>query len=58
MKIKDWIPAILFSAGVLLAGADGPWFPWINIAGIVVFGLVIAAVHTDRAVRDTLDKLP
>ena len=32
------IAAILFSAGILMAGSDGAWFPWINIVGLAVFG--------------------
>jgi len=27
---------ILFFAGIMVAGSDGPWFPWANLAGLAV----------------------
>ena len=33
----------LFFGGVLLAGSDGGWFPWINLVGVVMisaFGMI------------------
>lgn len=35
----SWLMAILFCAGILLAGSDGGWFPWINLAGALMLGL-------------------
>ena len=32
--------AITFVIAVLLAGSDGPYFPWINILGILPFAVV------------------
>ena len=36
----NWIFGILFAAGIILAGSDGEWFPWINGAGLCVLALV------------------
>ena len=35
-----YIIALCFTAGLVLAGSDGAYFPWINFAGLAVFGLV------------------
>jgi len=32
--------AFCFITGLCLAGSDGQYFPWINFAGLAVFGLV------------------
>jgi hypothetical protein len=35
--------------GVLLAGSDGPWFPWPNLAGTLIFaGAVYGASKLRR----------
>lgn len=39
-----WMLAILFVAGLLLAGSDGPMFPWPNLAGIGLIGMFVALV--------------
>lgn len=39
MIAKSWIAGTLFIVGLALAGSDGSWFPWINFAGIFIFGL-------------------
>ena len=31
--------ALLFCAGLLLAGSDGEWFPWQNLAGAAMLGI-------------------
>lgn len=31
--------ALLFIASILLAGSDGPLFPWPNLGGVALFGL-------------------
>jgi hypothetical protein len=31
------LTGIAFAAGIILAGSDGPFFPWPNLAGTVVF---------------------
>lgn len=30
---------IFFVTGLIMAASDGPWFPWPNIAGVVIFSL-------------------
>ena len=37
MKSIYWIIAILFTFGLLIAGSDGPWFPWFNFLGLAMF---------------------
>ena len=32
----DIIGGIILFAGILIAGSDGQWFPYINIAGTIV----------------------
>jgi len=34
----NWLAALLLVIGLGLAGADGAWFPWINLVGV---GLLI-----------------
>lgn len=46
MTFKSWTAGILFVLGLMLAGSDGDWFPWINFAGIFIFGL--SAVMANR----------
>ena len=38
---KDMIYIIgtIFFIGIVLAGSDGPYFPWPNMAGIVLFAI-------------------
>lgn len=38
MKI---IIGVLFAAGIIIAGSDGPYFPWINLVGVM--GVAAAA---------------
>jgi hypothetical protein len=41
--------AILFITGLILAMSDGPWFPWLNLAGVCIFSLSpVAAWRMDR----------
>ena len=40
IMIENTIMGILFAAGIILAGSDGGWFPWINLAGVLMLGLV------------------
>jgi hypothetical protein len=40
---------IFFVIGLILAASYGPWFPWINFAGVIVFGLSpVLAWRADR----------
>jgi len=27
----------MFAAGILIAGSEGAWMPWINILGVLIF---------------------
>ena len=36
--------ALLFTSGLLLMGADGAWFPWKNLVGVVIFAGLIPYV--------------
>lgn len=35
--MKKFGTATLFMGGLILMGSDSGWFPWVNIAGIVMF---------------------
>jgi len=39
-KFENYILGTGFAAGIILAGSDGGWFPWINWAGIGILALV------------------
>ena len=39
--LTNWIMGILFTFGILIAGSDGAWFPWVNFAGIGLLGLML-----------------
>jgi hypothetical protein len=34
------LTGIAFAAGIILAGSDGPFFPWPNLAGVIIFSTV------------------
>ena len=36
-KVRNMFIGLAWVAGLLLAGSDGPWMPWGNAAGIVLF---------------------
>lgn len=38
--MKNIALAVLFTVGILLAGSDGEWFPWVNTFGVCLFGLI------------------
>jgi hypothetical protein len=43
------LAAIFFVTGLILAMSDGPWFPWVNLAGVCIFSLSpVAAWRMDR----------
>lgn len=35
--MKCSFETLLFFAGLGLAGAEGAWFPWVNLAGVLMF---------------------
>lgn len=37
MKKALWVFAICFTLGIMLAGSDGKYFPYINMLGITIF---------------------
>ena len=48
-----WILGILLSGSLLLAGSDGAWFPWANMAGgalLVVVSIII--IRKERRERE------
>lgn len=36
---------LLFFAGIIIAGSDGPWFPLVNVAGLALSGVAVAVVN-------------
>lgn len=43
------LAGIFFIAGLILAASDGPWFPWVNLAGVCLFSLSpVAAWRAER----------
>jgi ABC-type transport system involved in cytochrome c biogenesis permease subunit len=36
-----FLAALVFTAGLSLAGSDGTLFPWANLAGVVIFACMI-----------------
>ena len=40
MKRMIWLIYSMFFLGIILAGYESYLFPWLNIAGIVIVGLV------------------
>ena len=39
-EMKNIIMAILFVAGLLLAGSDGAYFPWPNMVGVAMIAVM------------------
>ena len=37
---NNWPVGIIFSLGIVIAGADGEWFPWVNFVGVLMLGYV------------------
>jgi len=38
MKI---LVGLLFAVGLLVAGSEGPWFPWVNVIGAVAMSAAV-----------------
>ena len=36
----DIVLSILFFGGLMIAGSDGEYFPWLNLVGVAMIGLV------------------
>jgi len=41
--------AVCFISGLILAGSDGAWFPWLNLVGMVVFGAIVPLTWRDES---------
>lgn len=56
------LAAIFFIIGLILAGSDGPWLPYPNLAGVAIFSLApVLAWREDRKaqrriINETLDR--
>ena len=37
IKETNWIGGLFFAVAMVLAGSDGDWFPWVNLAGLFLF---------------------
>jgi hypothetical protein len=49
MKCSEFVFALVFLLGLVLAGSDGAWFPWPNLAGVALFAcLLLAKVFLDE----------
>ena len=60
--MKIFMIAVIMAGGFLLTGSDGPYFPWVNIAGAIAMsfsGWMIAQSGgldaPDKSVRDHRD---
>ena len=40
-----WIAGPIIAFGICLSGADGPWFPWPNLAGMLIVAGACIAMH-------------
>lgn len=49
------LAGIFFIAGLILAASDGPWFPWVNFAGVIIFSL--SPVLAWRAERKAMGQI-
>ena len=43
--MKQNLLAGLFLAGIVIAGSDGDWFPWVNLCGLALSGVAVAVVN-------------
>jgi len=34
----------LFLVGIVIAGSDGDWFPWVNLGGLALSGVAVWVV--------------
>lgn len=37
IALNRWTVGFCFVFGLALAGSDGPWFPWPNVIGVLIF---------------------
>jgi hypothetical protein len=36
---SHWLVVMIFLSGVALAASKGPWYPWVNMGGILLIGV-------------------
>jgi len=46
--MKHALIAVCFVLGLILAGSEGAWFPWLNLVGLVVFGAIVPLTWRDE----------
>lgn len=37
--VFDYLIGTIAAVALLIAGSENPWFPWLNLAGVIIFGL-------------------
>ena len=42
MTFRNWVMAFLMFAGLIVAGSDGAFFPWVNLLGILSIATAVA----------------
>ena len=43
--VSRWVMALCFTTGFVLAGSDGPWFPWPNFIGLLIWIYLVWAAN-------------
>jgi hypothetical protein len=47
--MKNFLKAATFSLMLYLGGSDGPYFPYVNFIGVVVFGgILLGLIQGDK----------
>jgi hypothetical protein len=36
---SHWLVVMIFLSGVALAASKGPWYPWVNMGGVLLIGI-------------------
>lgn len=51
--MKTFLGSTAFLLALILTGSDGVWFPWLNLAGLLVMAILtlMANRHYPRRVR-------
>jgi len=64
-SVKVFLPALAWVCGLLLAGSDGPWMPYINVVGGLIFfgaslwlGRILPGVEKNKGVVETFSCPP
>jgi hypothetical protein len=43
-KVQQTIVAIIAIIGLIMASSDGPYFPWINVAGLLIDCVIVGCI--------------